>query len=471
MIIAPHLGGQTLRIHLSNRFGSAPVTLGPVSLGIVDSGPALVAGSLRSVTLGGSQTVTIAPGADVVSDPVSLSFSAFQDLAVSVTVPGTVTSPTEHFITRQTSYLSPAASGDHSGDSSGAAFTQQTTSNASVGWYFLDGLDVQAPESVGSVVAFGDSITDGFQGTLTPLNENLSTIDTNGRYPDDLQRRLLAAHIPLSVLNAGISGNRVLQDGQIPMFGAAGLTRFRLDALVQSGVTEVIVLEGINDIGQTNGITAQQLIDGYQTLIAQAHQAGLKIQLGTLTPSGGTVVPAYGDAAADQLRQQVNAWIRSQKLSDGVIDFDAAVRDPSDPSRINPPYDGGDHLHFSLAGYQAMANAVNLGSLTNGSLRRPSCTAARPRLRLLVSPHSVGVRTTVRVRFHVSALTAGHSALVRGALVRIAGHRVQTGPQGNATITLRFTRAGLRHARATDPGYISAEATLAVLPARINVTG
>ncbi len=312
----------------------------------------------------------------------------------------------------------------------------------------------------GRSLAFGDSITDGFQGTLTPLNENLSTIDTNGRYPDDLQRRLLAAHIPLSVLNAGISGNRVLQDGQIPMFGPAAITRFRLDALSESGVTDVIVLEGINDIGQTNGITAQQLIDGYENLIAQAHQARLKIELGTLTPSGGTVVPAYGDAAANQLREQVNAWIRSQRLSDGVIDFDAAVRDPSDPSRIYPPYDGGDHLHFDLAGYQAMANAVNLGSLPLAS-----CARATARLALAVHPHSVTVGTRRRVHFHVSAQNGGRSAPAPGALVVVAGHRVRTGPQGNVTTTLRFKRSGIVQARATYPGYRAATAALRVTPA------
>lgn len=457
-----------LRIHFSNRFGSGPVTLGPVTVGVVASGPTVVGGSLRPVTFNGSPTVTIPAGAEALSDPVSLSFSAFQDLAISVSVPGIVTSPTEHFTTRQTSYLSPAGSGDHSGDSDGAAFTQQTTSTASVGWYFLDGLDVQAPESVGAVVAFGDSITDGFQGTLTPLNENLSTINTNGRYPDDLQRRLIAAHVPLSVLNAGISGNRVLQNGEIPMFGPAGISRFGLDALAQGGVTDVIVLEGINDIGQTTGITAQQLIQGYENLIAQAHDAGLKIQLGTLTPSGGVIVPQYGDAAANQLRQQVNAWIRSQKLSDGVIDFDAAVRDPSDPSRIYPPYDGGDHLHFDLAGYQAMANAVNLGLL-----QRASCTSARPlpRLELAVRPHRLTVGTRTRLHLRVTDEIDGRSAPLRGALVQIDGHRVRTGPKGSATITLRFTRSGPVRAHATKTGYRAATATIDVVPAAVNFTG
>jgi|tagenome__1003787_1003787.scaffolds.fasta_scaffold20984805_3 lysophospholipase L1-like esterase len=371
MIIAPHLGGRRLRIHLSNRFGSSPVTLGPVTVGLKGDGPSLIAGSQRPVRFTGSATITIASGADVVSDPVELTFSPFEDLAISVAIPGSVTKPTEHYFTRQTSYLTPAGTGDHAADTSGAAFTQTTESNHnSTGWYFLDEVDVEAGDRIGAVAAFGDSTTDGFQGDLLPFNEQLATIDANTRWPDFLQRRLIAAHIPLSVLNTALDGNRILQDGFLPPFGPSGISRFRIDALGPAGISDVIVLEGINDIGMAppGGITAQQIIDGYRNLIEQAHRARLEIQLGTLTPAGGVVIPTYGDAQADQLRRQVNAWIRGQRLSDGVSDFDAAVRDPSDPSRIYPPYDSSDHLHFNAAGYQAMADAVQLGQL-----RAPQC--------------------------------------------------------------------------------------------------
>jgi lysophospholipase L1-like esterase len=138
----------------------------------------------------------------------------------------------------------------------------------------------------------------------------------------------------------------------------------------------VIDLEGINDVGQTSGLAAQQLENGDRQLIREAHAAGIKIQLGTLTPSGGTTIATYGDAAANQLRQQVNRWIRSQRLSDGAVDFDAAVRDPADVSRIDPPDDGSDHLHFSFAGYQAMANASISNSSACLHAHSPSCTSA-----------------------------------------------------------------------------------------------
>jgi lysophospholipase L1-like esterase len=365
MIIAPHLGGSSLRIHLSNRFGAAPVTLGPVTVGLDGAGASLVPGSERAVTFGGQPTVVIAAGADAVSDPVKLSFGAFRDLAISVYVPGPVKNPDEHFSTRQTSYLSPSGSGDQATQSTASAFTEKTTGTSSTGWYFLDGVDVEAPGRTGVVVAFGDSITDGYQAKSNGT-EQLATIDTNGRYPDDLARRLIAAKIPLSVLNAGIGGNQLLRSG-LPLYGPSGLSRFGLDVLAQAGVTDVIVLEGINDIAI--GATANQLIAAYKQLINDAHAAGVAIQLGTLTPTGGTPSRAYADAAATSVRDQVNQWIRTQHFSDGIVDFDAAVRDPGDPDMMAPADNGGDDLHFDLAGYRALAGAVNLASL-----ERPNCT-------------------------------------------------------------------------------------------------
>ncbi len=368
MIIAPHQAGDTVRVHLTNRFGSSPVALGPVTIGVRSSGAALAPGSERAVTFGGQSAVTISPGADAVSDPVTLTFAAFQDLAVSVAVPGIVLAPTEHVATRQTSYQSPILSGDHAAESGGSSFTQTTTGSFSTGWYFLDGVDVLAPGTVGAVVTFGDSITDGYQG-IASSTEQLATIDTDGRYPDDLARRLRDAGVPLSVLNAGLGSNFLLSSSTAN--GPSGLLRFTTDALSQPGITDVIVLEGINDI--RSGATAGQLTGAYQQLIAQAHAAGVSVQLGTITPDG----------VADPVRDAVNQWIRTQRLSDGVIDFDAAVRDPGNPSAISPSYDGGDHIHLSLAGYQAMADAVDLAALA-----RPQCMLVAPVARVSVSPAS-----------------------------------------------------------------------------------
>jgi len=373
MIIAPHLGGTRLRVRLTNRYGTVPVTLGPVTIGVRASGASLVPGSERAVRFGRRSLVTIPAGGEVLSGPVNLRFSAFLDLAVSVFVRGLVKYPTDHFTTRQTSYFSPPRSGDHAPALSGTAFTEKTTGKFSTGWYFLDGIDVLAPGRVGAVVAFGDSITDGFQGKGSAGTEQFATINVNGRYPDDLAHRLFAAKIPLSVLNAGITGNQLIKSG-LPLFGPSGLSRFRIDALAQSGVSDVIVLEGINDIAQTPPASASRLIAAYEKLISEAHAAGVAIQLGTLTPTGGAASAAYGDAAANTVRERVNRWIRSQHLSDGIVDFDAAVRDPSDPRRIDPAYDGSDHLHFNLAGYRVLAGAVNLVALA-----RPDCLAGAQR--------------------------------------------------------------------------------------------
>jgi lysophospholipase L1-like esterase len=369
MIIAPHLGGGVLRIHLSNRFGALPIELGPVTVGLRAGGASLVDGSERGVSFSGAPMVTIPAGGEVTSDPVSLSFHAFDDLAVSVSVSGLIVAPTEHHVTRQTSYITPVAAGDHAADASGDAFTQTTeVDGTSSGWYLLDGLDVIAPGSTGAVVTFGDSITDGFEGSAGSFGEGLGSIDADGRYPDDLQRRIMQAGLPLSVANAGVSGNRLLHPGILPAYGPSGLSRFGADVLSQAGATDVIVLEGINDFGQGTGITAPDLIAGYQDLISEAHAAGVRIQLGTLTPTTGARVESYGGVVTDLEREAVNQWIRSQHLSDGIIDFDAAVRDPGDPTRIASPLDSSDHVHLDLAGYRAMADAVDLGLLG-----RPSC--------------------------------------------------------------------------------------------------
>ena len=214
-------------------------------------------------------------------------------------------------------------------------------------WYFLDEVDVQAgPATGGTIVAFGDSITDGYH----------STVGANDRWPNDLARRLLAGPSGQvhPVVDEGISGNRVLASSVL--FGVNAEARFLRDAADVSRARYVILLEGINDIGFTL-TPAAQIIAGYENLIAAAHAAGLKIFGATLTPFQGS---GYYSAAGEAERETINHWIRTSGAFDGVIDFDRAIRDPADPRRLLPAYDSGDHLHPNDTGYQAMANAINL---------------------------------------------------------------------------------------------------------------
>jgi lysophospholipase L1-like esterase len=368
VILTPALGGSTVRVHLSNRFGAGPVTFDRVTIGKQATGAGL-ADPPVPVTFGGKASVTAASGQDVVSDPIAFSYPAFQNLAVSIYVSGNAGMPTEHYEGRQTSYFTPDGAGDHAADTAGDVFALYNSTRP-----FVDGVDVLAPASTGAVVAFGDSITDGYQGQAPAgIPANPQGYNENRRWPDDLARRLIGGHIALSVLNAGISGNRELLDGAVggntDTYGPSALSRLKQDVLDQSGATTVIWLEGINDIGQSPNATAAQIDAGYVKGIAEMHAAGLSVLQGTLTPAGGDLMSSYGGAAANQVREDVNSWIRTKSPADGVIDFDAAVRDPNNPSQINPAYDGGDHLHFNPTGYEAMADAINVALL-----RRATCT-------------------------------------------------------------------------------------------------
>jgi lysophospholipase L1-like esterase len=358
MIITPHADGTSLRVHLSNRFGTAPLTLGHVTVanqvqGVQTTTPV-------TVTFGGSTSVTIPAGADAVSDAVSLPVTAFHPVAVSVFAQNAPT-VTMHWDANATSYYASASTGDQTASAAGQAFSGNTMAS----WFFVDEVDVQA--TARSVVAFGDSITDGWvAANALSIPVTTSILNTNGRYPDDLQRRLTAAGINLSVANAGIGSNQVLASGSgvTALDGPSGLSRFNADALKVAGVSGVIVLEGINDLGLGNGVTPAQLEAAYTQLISQARAAGLKIWLGTITPASNAVIDGTLTAPnSEAYREQVNAWIRTQTLSDGFVDFDAAVRNPSDPSQLLPSLAGPDNLHPNLAGYQAMANAVNLAQL------------------------------------------------------------------------------------------------------------
>jgi lysophospholipase L1-like esterase len=364
-ILTPTSGGTTARVRLSNRFGTVPVIFTQTTIARRAAGPAVVPGSTAPLTFGGSRSVTAAPGQDVLSDPVTISFQAFEPLAVSIFVAGDIGKPTEHYVARQTSYFTSEGAGDHTADIDGRAFTHRTTTRP-----FVSGIEVLAPMSTGAVLTLGDSITDGYQGQKDGTPEATESIDADGRWPDVLGRRLGAAGRPLSVLNLGIAGNRVLQDatsGDNPdVYGPAAIRRLDADVLSQAGVTTVILHAGINDMLMSPTASVEGLIGGYRDVIDRLHAQGLRVLQATVTPLGGNtgVLPD-----TEEKRQAINAWIRDESPADGVIDFDATVRDPADPLRINPSYDGSDHLHFNLAGYLAMGNAIPLEQLSD-----PACS-------------------------------------------------------------------------------------------------
>jgi len=298
LVVQPHTGGGSVRVRLSNRYGEGAIELGPVYVGIVAEDAELVAGSNRAVTFGGEHTVTIAAGADALSDSVERSITAFQDVAVSVHVPAAATPITGPGQAMQTSYLS--SPGDHSATTEPVAYTSTITT-----WPFLSGLDVLTTREVNTVVTLGDSITDG----------DGSTFGGNHRWPDFLAQRLAAVggQRYMAVANAGIGANQILRDAVFPPAGGdSALRRFSRDAVAQPGVTDVFMLEGTNDIG-LSGATASEIIAGMKQLAAQAHAAGLRVHVSTQTPAGGAVnFPGHSSAAAVATRETVNAWIRGE---------------------------------------------------------------------------------------------------------------------------------------------------------------
>ncbi|MEU4481888.1 SGNH/GDSL hydrolase family protein [Micromonospora sp. NPDC023966] len=340
-IVHTSIGGTNLRISLSNVFGDRIVTFDSVYVGVQSGGASVVPGTNRQVTFAGSKTVSVPNGAEVLSDPLPGDVPADTNLTVSIHVKGASGSLTGHNLAMQTNYISGA--GDHAADTDGTAFTQQATR-----WYWVDALVVDQQQQVDTVAALGDSITDGYG----------STRDANHRWPDYLARRIAEqppAH-QFGVMNEGISGNRVLTDGA----GVNVQARFDRDVLSQPDVRTVILMEGINDIGGGVATSADQLISAYRILIARAHADQTCILGATLTPFEGA---GYYSPAKEVIREEVNTWIRTSGEFDGVIDFDQVTRDPANPMRFLPAYDVGDHLHPSDAGYQAMANAVDLSHL------------------------------------------------------------------------------------------------------------
>jgi lysophospholipase L1-like esterase len=345
MIVHTSIGGKRVRVEFSNAFGKESLFIGAAHLAISSQNAAIVPGSDRALTFDGSASVTVPPGALEVSDPVDLDVAASSDLAVSIYVPEAADPATMHPLGLQTTYIS--AAGNFTG-----AETMPYKWTA-LAWYWLSGVDVEADAGTGSIVALGDSITDGAN----------STPNTNRRWPNQLASRLLAnpATAHLAVVNAGISGNRILHD----IYGPNALARFDRDVLARAGLKYLIVLEGINDLGFPHApgahgqeaVTAQEAIGGLRQIIDRAHAHGIKVFGGTLTPYEGA---PYYSKEGEAEREAVNQWIRTSGAFDGVIDFDAAVRDPVHPLRFLPAYDSGDHLHPGDAGYKAMADAIDL---------------------------------------------------------------------------------------------------------------
>jgi len=328
-------------------------------VGQQQDGPSIEPGSLRQVTFGGHDTIVIPAGADIVSDPVDLSFSRFQPLSVSVYVPTDAVLPTEHYNAVATSYYSLPHTGDHTTDLAGSRLTQ-TTSNL----VFVSGIDVVAPAGTATVVAFGDSITDGVVVGRDGILPDATVVDRNLRYPDFLQRRIHAAGLPFSVVNAGIGGNRLTADAFIPTAGIRALDRMQADVIDQASVTDAIVLFGTNDLGFPIGKSYDEMVAAFTEAINRFHAAGIAVHLGTITPSSNALVDGVLTyPLANPVRVRINNWIRSQKLSDSVIDFDAAIRNPSDPDTLNPAFSSPDNLHPNPAGYEAMSNAIDLSSL------------------------------------------------------------------------------------------------------------
>jgi lysophospholipase L1-like esterase len=354
-IVHVSIGGPRVRVRLSNAYGSSSLLIGAAHVGVHGTGASIAAGSDRVLTFNGSESTTIPVGATAISDPVNLVVRDNGELAVSIYVPGHELAATEHSLGLQTTYISPE--GDFSGaDSLPTASTTQS-------FYFLTGVEVDAATKSTAIVTLGDSITDGLH----------STGDANKRWPNRLAERLRLRKggSKVAVLNAGISGNRILHNTE----GTNASARLDRDALVQSGARYLIVLEGINDIGFPGSASADEIIAGQLQIIDRAHAMGLKVYGGTLTPFKAFLPGIYYTSDGEAKRQAVNQWIRTCNAYDAVIDFDKAIRDPSNPAAMRSAYDSGDNLHPNDAGYQAMADAIDLSLFKDQDLGRRAVNA------------------------------------------------------------------------------------------------
>jgi lysophospholipase L1-like esterase len=355
MIVRTSIGGSRARIRLANSFGAPTVEVGAAHVALRRAGSAIVPGTDRALTFGGKPNVTLPPGAVVLSDPVSIAVPANGDLAVSLFIAGDGDRPTSHGLGLHTTYIS--GPGDHTG---GASIPDSTTTQS---YYWIAGVDVLAPADASAIVGFGDSITDGAR----------STADANAMWPAILAQRLGAnpATSRIAVVNAGISGNQVLRDAS----GVSALARLDRDVFTQPGARWMILLEGINDIGNlgragnTLALTADQMIWAYQQIIDRAHSHGIRVAGATLTPYQGA---GYYSEQGEAVREAVNNWVRTSGAFDAVIDFDRAVRDPANPKRFRADLQPGDFLHPNDTGYRLMAESIDLSIFQTPAARAPA---------------------------------------------------------------------------------------------------
>jgi len=352
------LGGSTLRVVLTNEYGATPLILDAATAALPAPGTpgAIQPNSSVALTFNGHPGITIPPGSIAVSDPIAFNLAPLSDLAITIAVAGqAIPTLTTHDLSLETNYIASM------NPASAPTLTNPATSEV---WLFLKGVEVEAAPAAAphtasepaTVVAFGDSITDGWHATS----------GTHQTWPDLLAVRLHnnPATRNLAVINEGIGGNRVLHDG----WGPSALARFDADVLAPSGVKYVVLFESINDIGNAYNpagahdiVTANDLITGLSQFAARAHAHGLKVIGATITPYIGC---GYSSPAGDKVREAVNQWIRTTPTFDGLIDFDEITRDPANPSVFSSTVDSGDHLHPGDAGFHVMANAIDLSLFT-----------------------------------------------------------------------------------------------------------
>lgn len=345
MTIRTSIGGDALRIRLSNNFGTQALVIGRATVAkpVANDSPQIDMRSLRELTFSGTQSVTIPKGGQIYSDPVNMAVGQLQELTVSLFLPEATGPTTFHFVARETSFV---AEGDQ------AAKPDYAVVDTRPYWFFLSGVDVSSRRTAGSVVVFGDSLADGFN----------STLGLNKRWTDILAERLLADEgnqWDPGILNSGLSGSALTHDGSeinLPELGVNALARFYRDVPGQTGVHTVILGMGINDI-QLHDDRSDLIIEGLRQLATQARQLGLKVIGCTIMPFEGFTAWTPGK---ENTRQAVNAYIRDSKLFDEILDFDAVMRDPAAPTKLKTAWDSGDHIHPNDAGYAAMAGAVPL---------------------------------------------------------------------------------------------------------------
>jgi lysophospholipase L1-like esterase len=343
-VVHVSIGGKKLRVHFSNAFGNGPLVLASVRLAVSAGGGAIKTETEKALTFSGQPAVTIPAGETILSDAFDFDLAPLSDVAVTIYFHETPEDVTGHPGSRTTSFLE-TNNAVSAADLPTAVHLQH--------WYVLSGIDVLAENSAAAVVTLGDSITDG-RGSET---------DKNNRWPDGLANRLQAnpGTRRVAVLNAGIGGNCVLRGG----LGPTALVRFDRDVPGQASVRWLIILEGVNDIGGsrgTNSTVAQDLIAAYQKFIDQAHAKKIRVYGGTILPFSGS---QYASAGHEAARQTVNDWVRTSGKFDAVIDFDAVLRDPQNPSKLLPLADSGDHLHPSIKGHQMMGDCVDLKLFEN----------------------------------------------------------------------------------------------------------